>query len=131
MLRAEATLNDQQKNQLARTRKLLSARASLRGLARGPLQEMWCNSDPWGDAGAGGGDLMAYARPDSDPKQGAVVVVSLKYESWPGVVVNVPKELGWSNGTVVDALTGREWALSNGSASVDVDGRSGVVLRLK
>jgi glycosidase len=129
--RPEASLNDQEKSELARMRKLLTTRNTIKSLSRGSLEEMWCNSDAWGDPGAGGGDLMAYARPDADPKQSVVVVINLKYESWPGVTVNVPQDVGWSNGTVVDAITGHEWSLTNGSAQVDVDGRSGVVLKLK
>jgi hypothetical protein len=135
MLLPEASLNSQQQAQLARTRKLLSTRSSLRGLGKGKLVQMWCNNNAWGTSG---GDLMAYARLDAtDPKQSAIVVLNLEYDPWDAtthwgqVVVNFPAEASWTSGTVVDALTDREYAFSNSSVTVDVPARGGVILRLK
>ncbi len=129
MMLFEDKMNGQQKAQLAKMRKLLTARWTIKGLGTGALHEMWCNDEPWGESK---GNLWAYARPYAkDLKQSAVVVINLKYESWTGVKVDFPSGLGWTSGTVVDALTDREWSFTNSSVTVDVDGRSGVVLRLK
>jgi len=134
MLVPEASLNPAQQAQLARTRKLLSVRNSLRGLGTGRLLEMWCNTNAWGSSG---GDLMAYARVDPDPKQSAVIVLNLEYDPWDAtthwgrVVANFPSEVGWTSGSVVDAISGNEWSIANSSATVDVPARGGVILRLK
>jgi len=124
----ESTLNTQQSGLLTRLRKVLEARAKLRGLGTGSLHDMWCNPDQWG---ASEGSLMAYARIDSDPKHSAIIVLNLKYESWTGVGVTVPSAVGWQNGTVIDAISGKEYSLANGSTTVDVEGRGGVILHLK
>ncbi|MBI5548147.1 MAG: hypothetical protein HY901_30065 [Deltaproteobacteria bacterium] len=131
MFRADNALNGQQKDLLARVQKLMMVRSQVQGLATGALYQLWCNSDPWGAVDAGGGNLWAYARLDADPRKSAVIVLNLKYESWSGVQVDFPASFGWSSGTVVDALSDREWGISNSAATVDVPGRGGVILRLK
>ncbi|HEY3448154.1 MAG TPA: alpha-amylase family glycosyl hydrolase [Myxococcales bacterium] len=132
MHKAEATLNADQKGLLEKVRKLMTVRSQLRGLGRGSFQTLWCNSEAWGDGGAGGGNLWAYARVDTDPKQSAVVVVSLRYASWTGIGVAFPANLGWpESGTVVDALTEREYAYTGSNATVDVPGRGAIILKLK
>jgi glycosidase len=134
MLRTGNALDAQETSQLARTTKLLKVRSSLRGLGRGTLLDMWCNTNAWGSTG---GDLMAFARVDIDPKQSAVVVLNLEYDPWDAtskwgrVVVNFPQQVGWTSGTVVDALSDNEWSFSGSSATVDVPARGGVILRLK
>ena len=128
MLTATANLNAQQKNQVARMKSLLTARAQLRGLRRGSLKQLWCNADRWG---SGSGNLMAYARADSDPKESAVVVLNLTDATWAGVSVDAREALGWSGGTVVDALSGRTYSLNNGSMVVDVPGRGAALLHLQ
>lgn len=131
MMKAEGTLNDLQKSLLSRVRKLMTVRSQLRGLATGSLYQLWCNNESWGAADAGGGNLWAYARLDRDPKQSAVVVLSLRYESWTGVKVDFPASFGWASGTAIDALSGREYAITSGSVTIDVPGRAGVILKLK
>jgi glycosidase len=122
----EATLWPEQRNQLERMQRLLKGREKLRGLARGPLLHMWCNDD-W----EGKGNLYAYARLDSEPRESAVVVLNLTQGTWGEVVVNFPQELGWSSGTVYDVVSGHEWTFANGSVTLDVPGQSGVVLGLR
>ncbi|MGC4117047.1 MAG: alpha-amylase family glycosyl hydrolase [Myxococcales bacterium] len=131
--RAESTLTEQQKANLAKVRKLMTVRSQIRGLGKGTFQTLWCNNDAWGASDAGGGNLWAYLRLDAaDPKESAVVVVSLKYESWPGVGVTFPANLNWpASGTVVDALSDREYSYTGSSVSVDVPGRGAVILKLK
>lgn len=132
MHRAESTLNEQQKGTLAKVRKLMTVRSQLRSLGTGAFQTLWCNSDAWGDGAAGGGNLWAYLRLDSDPTQSAVVVINLKYESWTGIGVAFPANLGWpESGTVVDALSDREYSYTGSNVSVDAPGRGAVILKLK
>jgi glycosidase len=128
-MRQAKDLGGQQASQLERTRKLFQARTKLRGLSRGPLVQMWTNNDPWGAAQAGGGNLWAFARPDPDPAQGALVVLSLKYEPWSDIHVQPPAELGWQDGTLEDLLTGKTWPLKDGKATVEVGGRTLLLLR--
>jgi glycosidase len=128
MLNREATLWAPQQGQLARMRTLLRARAELRGLRRGPMLDLWCNEEAWG---AGKGNLYAYARPDSDPHQSAVVVLNLTTNTWTGVVVRFPPQLAWSSGSVRDALTQRSYSVNDSTVTVDVPARGAVLLRLQ
>lgn len=127
-LNAPATYFPEQRNQLDRMKRLLAARAKLRGLRRGPLLELWCNNEPWG---SGQGNLMAYARTDSDPKQTAVVVLNLTGNTWTGVVVNFPTQLQWSQGTLREELSQRDLPFSGSTVTVDVPARGAVILSLK
>lgn len=127
-LNKEATYFPEQRAQLDRMKKLLAARARLRGLRRGPLLELWCNNEPWG---SGQGNLMAYARTDADPKQTAVVVLNLTPSTWTGVVVNFPSQLQWSSGTLREELSGRDIPFSGSTVTVDVPARGAVILSLK
>ena len=122
----EASLWPEQRNQLERMQRLLKGREMLRGLARGPLLHMWCNDD-WG----GKGNLYAYARPDPDPRESALIVLNLTGGSWGEVVVTFPQELGWSSGTIFDVVSGQEWTFANSTVTLDIPGQSGVVLGLR
>ncbi len=128
MLNREPNLFSQQRNQLGKMKALLAARAQLRGLRRGPLVDLWVNDQPWG---SGKGNLYAYSRPDSDPRQSAVVVLNLTDNVWTGVVVNFPGSLAWTAGVVRDALSGREMGFGDSKVTVDVPARGAVVLHLK
>ncbi len=88
MMNREPNLWDPQRAQLARLKSLLAARASLRGLRRGPMVELWCNNEAWG---SGEGNLYAYARTDTDPHQSAVVVLNLTANVWTGVGRELPQ----------------------------------------
>lgn len=128
MMNREPNLWTEQRNQLQRMQKLLQARAELRGLRRGPLLDMWCNDEQWG---AGKGNLCAYARPDSDPRESAVIVLNLTANTWTDVFVRFPDQVKWTSGTVEDALTGNTFSISNQSVTVDVPARGAVLLHLK
>jgi glycosidase len=129
MLNRAPNLWAPQQGQLARMQTLLKARASLRGLRRGSLYEMWCNSDQWG---AGAGDLMAYARIDAtDPHQSAVVVLNLTYNPWTGVVVNFPTDLSWTAGTLREELSATDHPFSGSTVTLDVPARGAVILHLE
>ncbi len=123
----EPNLWAEQRSQLARMKKLLAARAKLRGLRRGAMTTLWCNSDDNGK-----GNLWAYERLDVDPHQSAVVVLNRTGGTWTNVGVTFPPELGWTSGQkVVDLLTDREWTITGNAVSVDVPARSGVILALQ
>lgn len=128
MMNREPNLWDAQRAQLQRMQKLLQARANLRGLRRGPLVDMWCNDEPWG---AGKGNLCAYARTDPDPRESAIIVMNLTANTWTDVYVKFPDALKWTGGTVVDALTGNTFDVSNQSVTLDVPARGGVLLHLQ
>jgi glycosidase len=123
---AQSSWTAAQQNQLARMKKLSLARGKLRGLGRGPMETLWCNSDD-----AGKGNLWAYMRPDADPRQSAVVVLNRTGGTWTNVGVTFPGKLGWSSGQVYDLLTGNEWTITGGAVTLDVPARGGVVLGLK
>ena len=127
-LNKEATYLPEQRSQIDRMKKLLAARAKLRGLRRGPLLELWTNTEPWG---SGQGNLMAYARTDADPHQSAVVVLNLTGNTWTGVVVNFPSQLMWSTGTLREELSQRDIPFTSSSITVDVPARGAVILSLK
>ncbi len=124
----EATYFPEQRAQLDRMKKLLAARAKLRGLRRGPMVDLWCNSEPWG---SGSGNLYAYARTDADPRQSAVVVLNLTLNTWTGVTVNFPSSLQWSSGTVREEISGRTLPFSSSTVTVDVPARGAVILSLQ
>ncbi len=127
MMNREPNLWQPQRNQLNRMKALLEARAKLRGLRRGPLLDLWCNEEPWG---AGRGNLYAYARPDPDPRQSAIVVLNLTANTWTGVVVRPPSQLSWPPGTVRDALTQRDYPFNDNTVTVDVPARGAVILHV-
>ncbi|MDR0966250.1 MAG: hypothetical protein LBM75_07105 [Myxococcales bacterium] len=134
-LKTQAQMSDQQKAQLDRMKKLTQVRNSLRGLKRGSFETMWVNQDPWGQSA---GNLWAYVRrdPEGDPKHNAVMVLNLTYNTWTGVGLHSNDgvkltDLGWESGTLQDLLTGTEYVLQNGSVTVDVPARGGVILALK
>jgi len=122
MMRLDGQLSTREKAQLARMSRLLTARQSLRGLRRGKLVTALL-----------GEDLYAYARPDDDPKQGALVV--LNRTAYPATAsVPLPSELGWTAGTTLkDQLTGNTWTAPTAGTrlSVTVPARSGIVLSVK
>jgi len=124
----EATYFPEQRAQIERMKKLLAARAKLRGLRRGPHVDLWCNMEPWG---SGSGNLYAYARTDADPKHSAVIVLNLTTNTWTGVVVNFPANLQWTQGTLREELSGRDLPFSNSTVTVDVPARGAVILSLK
>ena len=128
LMNREPNLWPEQRALLARMKRLLAARAELRGLRRGPLLDLWCNNEQWGQ---GSGNLMAYARPDADPRESAVVVLNLTTNTWTGVVVRFPPQLGWTQGTVRDALGQTTYPFSNSTVTVDVPARGAVVLHLQ
>ncbi len=128
MLNREPTLFDAQRRQLGRMKALLTARAQLRGLRRGPLQDLWVNDAPWGQ---GKGNLYAYSRPDADPRHAAVVVINLTDNVWTNVVVHFPGTMAWTAGVVRDALSQREYGFGNSEVTVDVPARGAVLLHLK
>ncbi|MBL8949143.1 MAG: hypothetical protein JNK82_00100 [Myxococcaceae bacterium] len=127
-LNREATYFPEQRAQIDRMKKLLAARAKLRGLRRGPLVDLWCNNEPWG---SGQGNLYAYARTDADPKHSAVIVLNLTTNVWSGVSVTFPPALQWSSGTLREELAGRDIAFTNSTVTVDVPARGAVILSLK
>lgn len=137
-MKTEAEMNDQQRAQLDRMKKLGEARETLRGLRRGAFDTMWVNDAAWGE---GSGNLWAYVRkdPEGDPRQSAVMVLNLKDTDWSGdngVELHSRDalkltDLGWTSGTVYDLLTGNEWPLSNGAVTIDVPARGGVILSLR
>ncbi|MBK7864089.1 MAG: hypothetical protein IPJ65_36920 [Archangiaceae bacterium] len=128
MMNQAATYLPEQRGQLERMQKLLAARAKLRGLRRGPLQDLWCNEENWGQ---GKGNLYAYARTDVDPHHSAVVVLNLTGNTWTNVGLAFPASLGWSQGTLREELTGVERPFSNSSFTVDVPARGAVILSFK
>jgi glycosidase len=127
-LNTAATYLPEQRAQLDRMKKLLAARAKLRGLRRGPLVDLWCNSEPWG---AGSGNLYAYARTDADPHHTAVIVLNLTANTWTGVVVNFPASLQWTQGELREELSGTDRPFSGSTITVDVPARGAVILSLK
>jgi hypothetical protein len=131
MLNQPATFFAEQRNQLDRMKRLLASRASLRGLRRGPLVELWCNNQAWG---SGQGNLMAYARTDADPKQAAIVVLNLTTSTWSGVQLTQAQlaQAGWTQGGVLhDDLSQTDYPITNSQVTVDVPARGAVILHLK
>lgn len=122
LMRLASQLSPREKAQLDRMSQLLKARQRLRGLRRGKLVTALLSED-----------LYAYARPDADPTQGALVV--LNRLATPMVAsVPIPSELGWTAGaTLTDQLTGSTLAVpsAGGRLSVTVPARGGVVLSQK
>lgn len=134
-MKTSGEMSDQQRAQLDRMEKLGAARASLRGLRRGTFETMWVNEEAWGQ---GSGNLWAYVRqdPESDPRQSAVMVMNLTENTWTGVGLHSNDavkltDLGWTDGTVYDLLTGAEYELKAGAVTVDVPARGGVILGLR
>ena len=128
LMNLAATYFPEQKNQLGRMQGLLKARAALRGLRRGPQQDLWCNEEPWGQ---GKGNLYAYARTDADPRQSAVVVLNLTGNTWTNVVLNFPSSLQWPMGTLREHLSQTDHPFAGSTVTVDVPARGAVVLSLK
>ncbi|MGQ0505468.1 MAG: alpha-amylase family glycosyl hydrolase [Myxococcaceae bacterium] len=123
-----STLLPPQQALFNKMKRLLATRTQLRGLRRGPLVDFWCNAEPWGE---GQGNLYAYSRPDSDPRQSAVVVLNLTDQTWSNVSVTFPPSMTWVAGVLEDALGQRVYTFSNSTVSVDVPARGAVLLRLQ
>ena len=103
--------------QLQRMTALLTARAELRGLRRGDLQTVLL-----------GEDVYAYARPDGDPSQAALVVLN-RTAAPTQAMVPLPGELGWSTGTKLrDRLSGTAYTVTGSVLLIDVPARGGVLL---
>jgi glycosidase len=119
MMRLGGQLATREKNQLSRMQKLLTARQKLRGLRRDKLVTVLL-----------GEDVYAYARPDDDPKHGALVILNrLPYPTTASVPI--PSELGWATAvTVKDQLSDAGYTVpaAGGRLSVTVPARGGVVL---
>lgn len=116
-MRFDAALSARESAQLQRTRALLLARAQLRGLRRGDLQTVLL-----------GEDVYAYARPDRDPKQSALVVLS-RLASAQVTSVPVVAELGWPVGTKLrERLSGETFTVTGSTLVLTVPARGGLVL---
>ncbi len=122
-MRFGSDLSPQEKAQLDRAGALLKARSRLRGLGRGPMVRALVTED-----------LYAYARPDSDPAQGALV--ALNRLSIPvQASIPVPSELGWAAGTrLADSIRGPTVQVASDPStgrptiSVQLPARGGVLL---
>jgi glycosidase len=118
-MRFDLQLAPREKAQHARMTRLLQARQSLAGLRRGPMVTALL-----------GEDVYAFARPDTDPKQGALVVLNRTAAS-ANAMVALPMELGWSTGTRLrDRLSapGDSYVVGGTVLAVTVPARGGVVL---
>lgn len=119
MMRLGGQLATREKNQLSRMQKLLTARQKLRGLRRDKLVTALL-----------GEDVYAFARPDDDPKHGALVILNrLSYQTTASVPI--PSELGWATAvTVKDQLSDKTYTVpaAGGRLAVTVPARGGVVL---
>lgn len=127
-LNTAAAYLPEQRNQLDRMKRLLAARAKLRGLKRGPYLDLWCNTEAWG---SGSGNLYAYARTDADPHHSAVMVLNLTANTWTNVVLDFPQALQWTSGTLREELSQTDRPFWGSTLTVDVPARGAVILSLK
>ena len=116
-MRFDVALDSREATQLARMTALLKARAELTGLRRGDLQTVLLDEN-----------LYAYARPDRDPRQTALVVLN-RTAGTATAAVPLPGELGWPAGTRLrDRLGGASYTVTGTVLMIDVPARGGVLL---
>jgi glycosidase len=122
-MRFDTQLAPREKAQLERMTRLLTARRDVAGLRRGPLVTALL-----------GEDVYAYARPDTDPKKGALIVLN-RTTSSRTATVPLPAELGWKMGAklrdrlgATPPLPGDLYTVGGSTLSVTVPARGGVVL---
>jgi glycosidase len=122
-MRFDTQLAPREKTQLLRMTRLLAARRDLAGLRRGPLVTALLGEDVYG-----------YARPDADPKKGALVILNRTTTSRTAMVP-LPSELGWATGTKLrDRLgatppgPGDLYTVGGSVLAVTVPARGGVIL---